>query len=131
MTAESDEIQQNGEKTLSKKQRKAIPVVLAASSVSAGCERAGIDRSTWYQWLAEPAFKAELEHQRDALAAEAFSCLSHGLQDAVETLTGLLGDSDKRLRRLAAKDVVSLFIQCKQTADLESRIEAIEQNMGE
>jgi len=49
----------------------------------------------------------------------------------VDTLTGLLDDSDKRLKRFAAKDVIEYFIRHKELEDLEKRITAIEQRLNE
>ncbi len=131
MTTESDEIPQNeGADGLTDRQRRAIPLFLSGPTITAGCEAAGVDRSTWYQWLAEPLFKAELHRRRDELTDEAFAMLSASLSKAVETLVGLLDDSDKRVRRLAAKDVIGLFNQRRELADLENRIAAIERSMG-
>lgn len=127
---ESHEIQQKAEEnTLTDRQRMAIPAFLAAPTITAGCEAAGVDRSTWYQWLSEPAFKTELERQRSELTAEAFATLSQSLTRAVEALVGLLDDSDKRIKRLAAKDVIGLFIQCHEMADLEKRVAEIERRV--
>lgn len=44
---------------------------------------------------------------------------------------GLLGNSDKRLKRLAAKDVIDYFIKHKEIEVLEKRLKAIEQGLAE
>ena len=49
----------------------------------------------------------------------------------METLTGLLDDSDKRLKRFAAKDVIEYFIKHKENEDLDRRLTAIEQRLNE
>jgi len=42
-----------------------------------------------------------------------------------------LDDSDKRLKRLTAKDIIDYFIKHKEVEDLEQRVEAIEQRLNE
>jgi hypothetical protein len=42
-----------------------------------------------------------------------------------------LDDSDKRLKRFAAKDVIEYFIRHKELEDLEKRIAGIEQRFNE
>jgi len=47
----------------------------------------------------------------------------------VDTLTGLLDDSDRRLKRFAAKDVVEYFIRHKKLEDLEKQMAAVEERL--
>jgi hypothetical protein len=68
------------------RQSKAIPIIVANHTISQGAERAGIERCTYYDWLKEPEFKAELDRQRDDITAEAFGALTQSLTKAVETL---------------------------------------------
>jgi hypothetical protein len=78
-----------------------------------------------------PEFKAELNRQRDEVAAEAFGILSQGLTKAAETLVGLLDNKDDRLKRLTAKDVIDFMIRHKEIEDLDKRLAAIEQRLSE
>lgn len=64
-----------------------------------GCKKAKLNRTTFYEWLRIPEFKAELERQRDEVASEAFGVLSQSLTKAVETFVGLLDNKDDRLKR--------------------------------
>ncbi len=96
-----------------------------------GCKKAKHNRTTFYQWLKNPEFKAELDRQRDEIAAEAFGVLSQSLTKAVEVLVGLLGNKDDRLKRLAAKDIIDFIIRHKENEDLDKRLAAIEQRLGE
>lgn len=86
--------------------------------------------SKLYEWLKLPAFKTEVERQREQIIQESFGILAQGLTKAIETITGLLGDSDKRLKQLAAKDVIDYFIKHKELDELMKRIEAIEQKLS-
>ena len=104
---------------------------MTSPTYTEGCKRAKLNRTTFYKWLKIPEFKAELDHQRDDIAAEAFGVLSQGLTKAVETLVSLLDNKDDRLKRLAAKDVIDFIIRHKEIEDLDKRLAAIEQRLSE
>lgn len=124
--------QQNTKKTkLTDRQLKAIPIIVTSPTYSEACKKAKLNRTTFYEWLKIPEFKAELDRQRDEVAAEAFGILSQGLTKAVETLVGLLDNKDDRLKRLAAKDVIDFMIRHKEIEDLDERLTAIEQRLSE
>ena len=129
---EPNESQQNAGKTpLTDRQLKAIPVIVGSPTYTQGCKKAGLNRTTFYEWLKNPEFKAELDRKREELAAEAFGMLSQGLTKAVETLVGLLDNADDRLKRLAAKDIIDFIIRHKENEELEKRIAAIESRLEE
>ena len=132
MPTKSNEKQQNTEKTqLTARQLKAIPVIVASPTYSEGCKKTNINRTTLYKWLKKPEFKAELDRQRDEIAAEAFGILSQGLTKAVETLVGLLDNKDDRLKRLAAKDILDFIIRHKENEDLDERLKEVEKLLAE
>ncbi len=116
---------------LTERQLKAIPHLVSCPTYTEGCEKAKINKTTLYKWLKEPAFKAELDRQRDEIAAEAFGILSQSLTKAVETLVDLLDNNDARLKRLAAKDVVDFIIRHKENEDLDRRLTEIEKRLAE
>ena len=112
------------------RQLKAIPHIVACPTYTEGCKKADINKTTLYKWLKEPAFKAELDRQRDEVAAEAFGVLSQGLTRAVETLVGLLNNKDDRLKRLVCNDIIEHIFRYKENEELEQRITAIEQKLS-
>ena len=120
-----------GRTKLTERQLKAIPHIVSSPTYTEGCKKAKINKTTLYKWLKDPVFKAELDHQRDEVAAEAFGILSQSLTKAVETLVSLLDPKDDRLRRLVCKDVIEYIIKHKESEDLEKRIAAIEQRLSE
>jgi len=75
--------------------------------------------------------KAELDRQREKIAAEAFGVLSQSLTKAVETLVGLLDHKDDRLKRLTAKDIIEHFLKHKEVKELDERIVSIETMLNE
>jgi len=115
--------------TLTDRQLKAIPNIVSSPTYTEGCKKAKINKTTLYKWLKEPEFKAELDRQRDEIAAEAFGVLSQSMTKAVETLVGLLDNKDDRLKRLAAKDVIDFIIRHKEVEDLDKRLAAVEQRL--
>ena len=65
---ESDKSQQNGGKSdLTDRQLKAIPIIVASPTYTQGCRRAKVNRTTFYEWLKDPHFRAELDRQRDRI----------------------------------------------------------------
>jgi len=130
MPTESDEILQNdGESKLTARQTKFLPVLLASPTYTDACQKGRVSRQTLYEWLRQPAFKAELERQRDELVAQGFALLSQSVSKAVETLVGLLDTGDGRLKRLAARDVLDQHVKFREFDDLTRRIEAIEDRL--
>ncbi len=124
--------QQNTEKTkLTDRQLKVIPVIVTNATYTEGCKKARLNRTTFYEWLKIPEFKAELDRQRNEVASEAFGVLSQSLTQAVEALVGLLDNKDDRLKRLAAKDVIDFIVRHKENEDLDERLTAIEQRLSE
>ena len=100
-------------KKLTERQLKAIPHIVSSPTYTEGCKKAKINRTTLYEWLKEPEFKAELDRQREEVAAEAFGVLSQGLTKAVEALVGLLDNKDDRLKRLVAKNIIDFIVRHK------------------
>ncbi len=131
MTETNENQQPAQESQLSDRQLKAIPLIAASPTYTEGCKKAKVNRTTLYEWLKEPQFKAELDRQRDEIAAEALKVLSQGLTKAVEAIVGLLDSSDGRLKRLAAKDVIDFIIRHKENEDLDKRLTAIEKVVAE
>lgn len=124
--------QQNTKKTkLTDRQLKAIPIIVTSPTYSEACKKAKLNRTTFYEWLKIPEFKAELDWQRDQIAAEAFGVLSQGLTKAVETLVSLLDNKDNRLKRLAAKDIIDFIIRHKENEDLDKRLTEVERRLAE
>ena len=132
MATKSNKKQQISEETkLTDRQLKAIPIIVTSPTYTEGCQKAKLNRTTLYDWLSQPEFKAELERQRDEITAEAFGVLSQSLTKAVETLTGLLDHQDDRLKRLTAKDIIDFIIRHKENEDLDKRLTKVEKCLAD
>jgi phage terminase small subunit len=115
---------------LNARQRRAIPFIVSSPTVTEGVNKAGVNPKTFYQWLKQPEFKAELDRQRNEVAKAAFENLTQSLTKAVENLVGLLDNKNDRLKRLACEDVIEYILKHKEIEDLENRISAIEQRLS-
>ena len=90
MTKANKNQQNNEEKKLSDRQLKAVRILAITPTYTEGCQKAKLNRTTFYEWLKQPEFKAELEKQRDEVTAEAFGVLTQSLTKAVEARMSLL-----------------------------------------
>ena len=126
----SNKNQQNEENSqLTDRQLKAIPIIVSSPTYTEGCKKAKLNRTTFYEWIKQPEFKAELDKQRDEITTEAFGVLTQSLTKAVEALTGLLDNKDDRLKRLTAKDIIDFIIRHKENEDLDKRLKAVEKRL--
>ncbi len=131
MTTESDKTgHPDGKSTLTARQAKFLPILLASPTYTQACKAGRVSRDTLYAWLREPAFKAELERQRGELVAQGLGLLSQSVVKAVETLVGFLDAGDGRLRRLAARDILDQHAKFRELDELTRRIETIEERLA-
>ena len=130
MTTKSDGIRQNdGGSKLTDRQAKFLPIVVAHPTYAEACRKGRVSRDTLYEWLKDPAFRAELDRQRSELATQGLALLSQSVTKAVETLVGLLDGADGRLRRLAARDILDQHMKFRELDELTRRIESIEERL--
>ncbi len=130
MATESNKMTQDMENKdtdcLTDRQIKVLPYIVASSTYSEGCKRAKVSRKTFYRWLDDPAFRSVLETQQKALAARALGMLAQNVTQAVERLASLVNDDDKRLGRMASKDLLEYHAKYVELQDIESRLQAVE-----
>ena len=119
--------QSNPEKSsLSQNQERVIQSLLAAETITAAIGEAGVSRSTFYRWLKEPAFKERLSTERKSLYDAGMDTLRAAACTAARVLVELLDTRDLRVRRLAAKDVLSLTVQDMEIRELLERVRELE-----
>ena len=122
-----DDTGQNSEKSdsLTPKQRYCIAVMLASRSVTEGCKNAEISTSLWYKWLEQPVFKQAYETEQENLVSNAYHILETGLPAAALKLFKLVECDDLRLARLAAVDVLKLYSEHKEIAQIQKQLDEI------
>ena len=126
------EIRQNPSESvkLTARQRRAIPLVLSARNIEEGCRTAKITTQTWYTWLREGGFKAEVDRQREAVISEAMDRLKAAVNEAVEGLTALMGVEEKNIRLRACERVLEYFLKTKEIEEIEQRVSELEKAIG-
>jgi hypothetical protein len=115
---------------LTPRQRQSIPVVLSTRTVQEGCRLAGISEPTYYAWLKVPAFKAEVERQRELVIAEGLSKLKSLVSRAVEKFETLLDDEgNKPLQFRVADRILEHFFRFREIETIEGRLAQLERLM--
>ncbi len=99
--------------TLTARQLKAIPFVVSSPTYTEAIEKARVSRKTFYEWLKQPEFKAEINQQRNEITAEAFGILSQGLTKAVENLVKLLDHAETDSNGLLARMLLSISLSIR------------------
>jgi len=112
--------------TLTRRQARAIPLILGAKSVGEGCAMAGVKRQTWYNWMHHEGFKAAVCAQKEAASSEALGCLKAALTAAVQGLTGLVEAEQASVRLKACTEVIDYFLKVRELEDTERRLAALE-----
>jgi hypothetical protein len=121
--------QNSKDSTISVRQARAIPIILQARSIEAGCTQARISKTLFYQWLKGPDFAEEYKRLRDVLVDEAMESIKASLNKAVSTLTGLLDTENESLRRSVSNDILNHFSKFREMEDIESRLARLEQTL--
>lgn len=117
--------------SLSKRQTQALPIFASNLTIEEACERAGISRNTFYEWLKEPQFKSELDRLRNEIVNEAVNHLKITSTKAAKTLGDLLErDDSPTVQRAAANDVLGHVMKFMELKELEDRLADIERHIG-
>jgi AcrR family transcriptional regulator len=112
--------------TLTERQRRVIPFLLASPSTEEACRRARINKSTVYQWFKDKGFHDELKAQRDALIQGAFDSLKANVTKASETMVQHLDSQHENISIRAAERIIDFVQKALEHEELVKRIEALE-----
>ncbi len=121
----------DGQNKLTNRQLLAIPFILSSASVEEGCKKARVSRTTFYTWLKNDEFKAELKRQRDEMIQGAFDRLKCAISKATIELIKLMDSSREDIKRLACKDVIELAFKSIELEEIEERLVKVEHAMLE
>ncbi len=111
------------------RQRKALPRILAAPTITEGCKRAKVSRNTFYSWLKEPPFKSEYDKQGRELVEVALRDLQATVPDAVATLRKLLKSGQHAVKFRAAQLIIENVLKRIEIEDIGSRLAALEETV--
>ncbi len=112
--------------SLTRKQKEAIPALIGARSLEAGCRKAHLCKTTFYKWMKEPGFKTALEEARGEVIQESLERLKAGVTKAVDGILALAGEKDKWVKLRACEKVLDFFLKVREVEELEGRLEKIE-----
>lgn len=110
----------------------ALPILATCPNYSEAARQIGVRPEQVYEWLKDPAFKAQLDKLRSEITAkaidEAVLKLKNSMVKAVDTFIKLLEREDyPAVQRAAANDILSHIQKFKELQELEERITLLEQ----
>ncbi len=118
-------------RNLTDRQKRAIPILLSPGSKAERCERAGVSRETYYNWMSEEHFRSAFEEQQQEITRDAITSLKLLSQEAVAGLGRLLHSRSEAIRLKAILAVIEHTIFAVQNEMLEQRVSALEKSVEE
>ncbi len=116
------------EGSVAERKKAALPFFVSCKTHDEACKQAGISRKTFYEWLKDEEFKADLDRMRDEIVNEAVQTLKTHMMKAVCVLVGLLEESGiPALKRHVANDIIAHVFKARELQEFEKRLIALEQ----
>ena len=112
---------------LTSRQLRAITCILDNSSIEESAKKAGVSRSTLYNWLNDSQFRRQLKKEREAIFEKGLNALKAATSKAANALIELLDCRDRGTRRLAAKEIINMAFKANEIKELEERISRLEE----
>ena len=114
---------------LTRRQREALPHLLAPGSVSEKAKNAGVARCTLYRWLQDFNFRRTLEQACEDAMDIAHSQIQLASNQAVSVLFRALDDERPHIRLRAAEYIVKLGHDARFGQQLEEKLNLVEEAM--
>ena len=113
---------------ISHRQRLALTSVATAPTTVEGARRSGVAVSTLRRWLEEPAFRQELERQREEAYNLAIKQVQALVPECLAVLAKIAVDcEDPILRMRAARYLLSYGVKYREISELYNRISYLQQ----
>ena len=111
------------------KQEKAIPALLACSTLAEAAAKTGVTERTLYNWLQEESFQGEYRRARWQAAGQAIARLQSIASEAAGALQDVYSNKENpaSARVSAARVVLELSIKAVELENLEERINQLEE----
>ena len=116
---------------LTNRQRAAIPHLIGARSLEEARRKARVAKATFYGWLKEEAFQAELRRQQGQVVTEALERLKAGVSEAVDGLVELMKAEEKNIKLRACHGVLDFTLRAKEMEELIERLAKVEKLVSE
>lgn len=116
---------------LTNRQRATIPHLIGARSLEEARRKARVAKATFYGWLKEEAFQAELKRQQSQVITEALERLKAGVTEAVDGLVDLMKAEEKTIKLRACQGVLDFTLRAKEMDELIERLARVEKVVSE
>jgi ACT domain-containing protein len=120
-----DEMDTN-ELALTKKQLKALPLLLSTGRIEDAVKAAGISKTAFYEWMKQPVFRSAFEAQRMDIVNEGLHQLKMASGEASEVLRGLLKSERESIQLKAATEILSHISKFMEIEDIQQRLTDLE-----
>jgi hypothetical protein len=113
---------------LTGKQALLVEALLAAPTVAAAVEQAGVHRTTAWRWMREPGFRSKLREARRNLVALATARMAAASMDAAEALVAIAKSPSAAdgARVKAAQTLLNTMLRSAETDDVIERLDALD-----
>jgi len=114
---------------LSARQQKAILALLTEPNIREAARAVKVGERTLYTWLKEPTFCDAYREARAAAVSQAIARLQQVSRQAVDTLNTVMTapDTPAPAKVAAAKTVLDMAVRGTEVAELQRRLEVLEQ----
>jgi phage terminase small subunit len=116
---------------LTHRQKAFIHIYLEAKTVEDACRSSKVAKGTVYNWMKDPLFQKELEHQREEILRRAFHRLNAYLDRAIITYVNLLASESEGVRMRTAEGIIDRILKFREQEGIIERIETIEKILSE
>ncbi len=117
--------------TLTRKQLKAIPVIISAKTITEGVKQAGISKTIFYEWMKNDNFKNEFISRQNDIIETALMELKGLSSEAVEKLGTLLRESvNENIKLKAIALTIEHTIKMKEIENIEERLRELEMRLN-
>jgi len=116
---------------LSRKQLKAIPVIISSKTITEGVKQAGISKTIFYEWIKNDTFKNEFISRQNDIIETALKELKGLSSEAVEKLGTLLRESvNENIKLKAIALIIEHTIKMKEIENIEERLRELERRLN-
>jgi ACT domain-containing protein len=103
-----------------------LPFLIQGKNVEDACKKAGITKTTYYEWIKDESFMAVYDRMQNDLLFAAMTELQGYAGKAVKKLVAMLDKSTPSLRRLVCNDILDRVIKHNEQQEIVERLEKLE-----
>jgi len=122
----------NGQKQ-SRKMELFIAALLIEGSIERAAHSAGIGVATAWRWHSMKEFQAELKSRQKEITEHVVTSIKSAMSEALEVLRSIMSDAENpaSARVAAARSILDNGFKAIETADILTRLEALESTLEE